>query len=244
MGWSTAAIVTRRAAKFTEFAEGWQGTTARQGTSDTQSRNPMAAIPAAAMALVVRWRAPPGFGRAMRMLELSEDVQSTIVAHLAHEAGGSASCDSVAAIAALSCASSACRRLVSEARGWELAGTALGLASPLHRRDASLPELCRAASFGHNLCRSRAAEPWEGIHVSLLPRGGGWARELFEVLHPLGWCAVAETAGAAAALPSVPFVIVPCDARCTKAVFDRPADGPLCTLPCARTRSELTVESG
>lgn len=239
MGWSTAAIARARGEIHGSLPRG--GTARDLGYANQKLYG---CYTCCSDGLRRPLEVPPGFSRAMRMLQLSEDVQSTIVAHLAHEAGGSASCDSVAAIAALSCASSACRRLVSEARGWELAGTALGLASLLHRRDASLPELCRAASFGHNLCRSRAAEPWEGIHVSLLPRGGGWARELFEALHPLGLCAVAENAGVAAALPSVPFVIVPCDARCTKAVFDRPADGPLCTLPCARTRSELKVESG
>eukprot|EP00964_Phaeocystis_antarctica_P117826 scaffold81647_cov39-Phaeocystis_antarctica.AAC.2 len=70
----------------------------------------------------------------MHLLALPSDVQLAIAAHLAHEAGGSAGCDAVAAIASLSCASRACRSLVTEARAWEQAGFALGLASPLHER--------------------------------------------------------------------------------------------------------------
>jgi hypothetical protein len=186
----------------------------------------------------------------VHMLALPSDVQLAIAAHLAHEAGRSACCDSVAAIASLSCASRACRIMVSEACAWEQAGSALGLASPsswLAR--LALPELCRAACLGHRLCRSRAAEPCEGMHVSLLPRGGGWARELFEALHPLGLCAVANAADLAECLldlPSVPFVIVPADARCAAArFFDRTSDeGPLCTLPCAHSCCDAPAAVG
>ena len=185
----------------------------------------------------------------MHMLALPSDVQLAIAAHLAREAGGLACCTSVAAIASLSCTSRACRSLVSEAHAWEQAGSALGLASPSSRlARLALPELCRAACLGHRLCRSRAAEPCEGMHVSLLPRGGGWARELFEALHPLGLCAVANAADLAEGLdlPSVPFVIVSCDARCAAAAFfDRAADeGPLCTLPCARSCCDAPAAVG
>ena len=250
----------------------------------------------------------------MHLLALPPDVQLAIAAHLAHEAGGLAGCDTVAAIASLSCASRACRSLVTEARAWEQAGCALGLASPLHERafplwegpsssgttaaaqpvepaaqlqeaealeaeaseaaaaseataaaaaaaaaadEASasssggtvrLPKLCRAACLAHRLCRTSAAEPCEGMHVSLLPRGGGWARELYEALGPLGLCAVSDAADLAEglALPSVPFVIVPCDARCAAAAFfDRSTDGgPLCTLPCARSCCDAPAAVG
>jgi hypothetical protein len=166
--------------------------------------NPLRAAPAAGSRTACRCSSGP----TLHMLALPSDVQLVIAAHLAHEAGGLACCMSVAAIASLSCASRACCDLVSEARAWEQVGFPLGLASPLHARAVPLPELCRAACLGHRLCRSNAVEPCAGMHVSLLPRGRGWARQLFEALHPLGLCAVADAADVAQglALPSAPLV--------------------------------------
>ena len=184
----------------------------------------------------------------LHVLALPSDVQLAIIAHLAHEAGGRACCTSVAAIASLSCASRACCHLVSEARAWEQMGFALGLASPLHERAVPLPELCRATCLGHRLCRSNAMEPCAGMHVSLLPRGGGWARTLFEALRPLGLCAVADAADVAQGLPlpSAPLVLVPCDARCAAAdFFERTTDEhPLATLPCARSGCDAPAAVG